>query len=48
MELTADGRYSVWDSLSKLEKEWNLQGLSIKTPHSVWVFYFGLAGIQGV
>ena len=26
MELTPDGRYSMWNSLSKLEKEWNLQG----------------------
>ena len=24
MELTADGSYSMWDFLSKLEKEWNL------------------------
>ena len=26
MELTEDGSYSKWNSLSKLEKEWNLQG----------------------
>ena len=26
MELTADGSYSMWNLLSKLEKEWNLQG----------------------
>ena len=26
MEMTADGSYSMWNSLSKLEKEWNLQG----------------------
>ena len=45
MELTADWSYSMWNSLSKLEKEWNLQGWSTKMPH---VFYFGLGGFQGV
>ena len=48
MELTVDGSYSMWSFLSKLEKEWNLQGWSTKMPHSLVVFYFGLAGFQGV
>ena len=26
MNLTVGGSYSIWNSLSKLEKEWNLQG----------------------
>ena len=26
MELTAGGSYSMWNSWSKLRKEWNLQG----------------------
>ena len=30
MELTADGSYSIWNSLNKVEKEWNLQGQSTK------------------
>ena len=49
MELTADGSYSMWNSLSKLENEWNLQReRSIKMPHSLGVFYFGLVGFPGV
>ena len=48
MELTADGSYSMWNPLSKFEKEWNLQMCSIKTPHSLGVFYFGLGFFQGV
>ena len=42
MELTAERSYSSWNSLSKLEKEWNLQWWSTKTQHSAGVFYFGL------
>ena len=42
MELTAGGSYSMRNSWSKLEKEWNLQGLSTKTQHSLGVFCFGL------
>ena len=42
MELTAGGSYSICNSWSKLEKEWNLQGLSTKTQHSLGVFCFGL------
>ena len=42
MELTAGGNYRMWNSLSKLKKEWNLQGGSTKTPHSLEFFYFGL------
>ena len=26
MELTAGGSYRIWNSWSKLEKKWNLQG----------------------
>ena len=48
MELTVDGSYSMWNSLSKLEKEWNLQGWLTKTQHSLGVFYFNLGGFQGV
>ena len=48
MELTVDGSYSMWNSLSKLEEEWNLQGWSAKMPHSLGVLYFGLGGFQGV
>ena len=48
MELTADESYSIWNSLSKVEKEWNLQGGSTKTPHSSRVFYFGMGDFQGV
>ena len=48
MELTVDGSYSMWNSLSKLEKEWNLQEWSIKTQHNLGVFYFGLGGFEGV
>ena len=44
--LTADGSYSMWNSLSKLEKEWNLQGWPTKTPHSLGVFYFGLGSVS--
>ena len=47
MELTAVRSYSIWNSLSKLEKEWNLQGWSTKTPHSSGVFYFALGGGGG-
>ena len=42
MELTVDGSYSMWNSLSKLEKEWNLKGWSAKMPHGLVVFYFVL------
>ena len=43
-----DGSYSVWNSLSILEKEWNLQGWSTKTPHSLGIFlYFGLGVFKG-
>ena len=45
-ELTSDGSYSMWNSLSKLEKEWNLQGWPTKTPHSLGVFCFGLGGFS--
>ena len=45
-ELTSDGSYSMWNSLSKLEKEWNLQGWPTKTPHSLGVFYFGLGSVS--
>ena len=48
MELTADGSNSMRNSLSKLEKEWNLQGWSTKMSHSLGIFYFGLGGFQGV
>ena len=48
IKLTTDGSYSMWNSLSKLEKEWNLQGWSTKTQHSLGVFYFGLEGFQRV
>ena len=48
MELTVDGSYSMRNSLSKLEKEWNLQGWLTKTQHSLGVFYFNLGGFQGV
>ena len=42
MELTAGGSYSMWNSWSKLEKDWNLQWLSTEKPHSLGVIYFGL------
>ena len=48
MELTSDGSYSMWNSLSKLEKEWNLQGWPTKARHNLRVFYFGLGRFQGV
>ena len=47
MELTAGGSYSMWNSWSKLRKEWNLQGWSTKTPHSLGVFYFGMGFFKG-
>ena len=40
MELTAGGNYRMWNSLSKLKKEWNLQGGSTETPHSLRVLLF--------
>ena len=48
MELTADGSYGIWNSLSKVEKEWNLQGQSAKRSHSSGVFYFGMGDFQVV
>ena len=48
MELTADGSYSIWNSLSKVVKEWNLQGRSTKRSHSLAVFYFGKGDFQVV
>ena len=47
MELTTDRSYSVWNSLSKLEKEWNLQVWSTKTLHNLGVFYFDLRVFKG-
>ena len=37
----------MWNSWSKLRKEWNLQGWSTKKSHSLWVFYFGLRVFKG-
>ena len=48
MELTAGGSYSMRNSWSKLEKEWNLQGLSTKMQHSLGVFCFGLGFSRSV
>ena len=48
MELTADGSHSIWNSLNKVEKEWNLQGQSTKRSHSLGVFYFGMGDFQMV
>ena len=48
MRLTVDESYSMWNSLSKLEKEWNLQEWSTKTQRSLGVFCFGLGGFQHV
>ena len=47
IELTADANYSMRNSLSKLEKEWNLQGWSTNISHSLGVFYFGLGFFKG-
>ena len=41
-ELTAVWSYSMWNSWNKLEREWNLQRWSTKTPHSLGLFCFGL------
>ena len=48
MELTADGSDSIWNSLTKVEKEWNLQGRLTKRSHSLGVFYFGMGDLQVV
>ena len=37
----------MWNSWSKLDKEWNLQGWSAQKPHSLGVFYFGLGVFKG-
>ena len=47
MELTADGSYSMWDFLSKLEKEWNLHEWSTKTQHSRGIFYLAWGVFKG-
>ena len=47
MELTADGSYSMWDFLSKLEKEWNLHEWSTKAQHSLGVFYLAWGVFKG-
>ena len=48
MELTADRSYSIWNSLSKVEKEWNPQGQSTKRSHSLGVLYFDMGDFQVV
>ena len=47
MELTADGSYSMWDFLSKLEKERNLHEWSTKTQHSLGIFYLAWGVFKG-
>ena len=39
MELTVDRSYRIWNSWSKLEKEWNLLGWSTEKPYIVYGLY---------
>ena len=49
MELTADGSYSMWNSLSKLENEWNLQReRSIKMPQFRGLLFWSGGFSRGV